>query len=306
MHICKISTLTTRTQTRRRTKREIMADDDVERSLSCCQRWAAEWKCPWFGLEEPHDPTKTINIVSTFRPSSMVVAVIKVLLWAFGIGCLVELLVSIDSPKVFWLAYLSYWSFLVAILYLTLSCLWIVLIPRPDSLLLKVTWVMYSLAASAQILVTLLFWALDYDPDNEVRFGTVTAHGLIMLVVFVDGAVINRVPVRAKHFLVFSIYEDLFVLWSILHAVSGIGNPYLDDETDDDALYGVLNWNKNVFLASILSIVVVVVVSPILFLIVWSISAYGAGKCCRFDGSRRRYLPVITSPRDDVEQPADT
>ena len=229
------------------------------------------------------------------------------LLWAFGIGCLVELLVYTDSPKVFWLAYLSYWSFLAAILYLTLSCLWIVLVPHPNNALLKLTWVMYSLAATAQVLVTILYWSLDYDPALGIRFGTLSAHGLIMLVVFVDGAIINRVPVRAKHCLAFSLYGVLFVLWSILHAVLGIGNPYRESgnpNEDDDAIYGVFSWNNNLVLALILSIVVVVVVSPILFLLVWSLSAYGTGKCCRLDGSRRRYLPA-KSPNDDVEQPAD-
>lgn len=52
----------------------------------------------------------------------------------------------------------------------------------------------------------------------------------------VDGFVPNPVPLQFKQFVFFQSFSFLYLLWNIIHAYSGIGNPYDGVTQDDDAI----------------------------------------------------------------------
>ena len=60
------------------------------------------------------------------------------------------------------------------------------------------------------------------------------------------------------------------MIWSIIHSKLGIGNSLHNDRpdaTDDDALYGTLNWTERPKGAGILSALLTCVAVPLIFII---------------------------------------
>lgn len=271
-------------------------------TMTCGQRFMAELKCPMFGLQEPQDPSKTIDVVRTFQPQSRRSAFIKLFFLCFGVGSLVQFLWT-EEHKTFFFAFVSNWSYLVVLVYFSLSCLWIVVTPpaTPEEnaglfRFVQWTWILYSLSLSIEIAVAILFWALDYDPDKTITYGTVVLHGVMVLLLIVDGVLLNRTPVRFRQCIAVTVYTLTYTLFTVLHGLTNMGNPKRHDndpETDDDALYTVVSWNHRPVQAIIFSIILVLLGPPLMFTITWSLSAMGNIGCCRFDGSRRRYLPAI-------------
>jgi hypothetical protein len=67
-----------------------------------------------------------------------------------------------------------------------------------------------------------------------------------------------------------------FLIWSIIHSKLGIGNSLHNDRpdaTDDDALYGTLNWNERPKGAGILAALLICVAAPVIFTVTWGVSA---------------------------------
>ena len=65
------------------------------------------------------------------------------------------------------------------------------------SLVDHTTWILFLLAGNSQMLVTILFWALLYKvgvPTTQAVLG----HGGVCVMVWVDGFLVNRIPVRVR------------------------------------------------------------------------------------------------------------
>eukprot|EP00542_Grammatophora_oceanica_P021097 CAMPEP_0194033340 /NCGR_PEP_ID=MMETSP0009_2-20130614/6081_1 /TAXON_ID=210454 /ORGANISM="Grammatophora oceanica, Strain CCMP 410" /LENGTH=69 /DNA_ID=CAMNT_0038674025 /DNA_START=1 /DNA_END=207 /DNA_ORIENTATION=+ len=67
-----------------------------------------------------------------------------------------------------------------------------------------------------------------------------------MIVVLIEGLVVNNVPVRAKHVLFVEAIGLLFCFWTILHSLFDIGNPFkVGTPENDDVIYTVINWEES-------------------------------------------------------------
>ena len=96
-----------------------------------------------------------------------------------------------------------------------------------------------------------------------------------MLVVAFDGYFIHRIPIRFKQIALVYMVEVSYLLWTVIHALAGIGNPDFTEDLegmDDDALYSSLNWKERTGASGFLAVLVIAVAVPIIFLITWSIS----------------------------------
>jgi len=151
--------------------------------------------------------------------------------------------------------------------------------PSP-SILVKLAWILYSIAAPGSLVVILLYWSLDWDGEAPGYYN-IMKHGIAGAMVWFDGLVISLIPVRIKHFFIFLVYAIAFLVWSYLHSYYEIGN----GTYEDDALYDVLRWNGDQMSALTLSVVVLTVVVPLCYFLVWSLSL--ASGICKWDGSRR-------------------
>lgn len=94
-------------------------------------------------------------------------------------------------------------------------------------------------------------------------------HGVLGAIVWIDGFIVGNIPVRAKHVMFLVVTAVLYLTWTIINAILEIGNGEWGPAYNDDALYPVLNWNKQTRAAGILSAFVVVILAPALFYVSW-------------------------------------
>ena len=87
------------------------------------------------------------------------------------------------------------------------------------------------------------------------------------MLVAVDGILLGRIPLRARQFALFWLFSVTYVLWTVVHAHSGIGNPRNDGVAQtDDALYpDVLAWKNSPGSTAVLSVLVLLVACPVVF-----------------------------------------
>lgn len=263
-------------------------------STNCCSanRFKEEWKLSFFTVEDYNG--KTIDVQKTFAPSPLwLVFRFAILVWvALGYYKVLSLP---GYPILFFFAYYTHWSVIAATAYFVFSFILSVQQWRKPSQevtwVVKAVWVLYAIGTANQLSAALLYWILVYGGGTP-SYTDVMFHGMIVLVLLFDGFVVSFVPIRLKFIIPVFILNVIYIGWSIVHSLAGIGNPLLNggatDMADDDAIYAALNWNMRPGAAAFWSAASVLVIFPSLFLVLFTIGSSGGG--CKFDGSCRRYV----------------
>lgn len=271
-------------------------------ACSCAHLWK-EFRSPIFSLEEPpvsahvvvdvEDPSKATDEFRACGPAGGVLDVkqtfgvcgdgvpylsifIKSITCAWAIAVLGQSIAKQTHPE-FWIALLSYWGWIVTNLYFLCSIACTLFLSRSQfrqqgqssaGWLPNLTWSLFAMALPAEILICILYWVLDYD--GNLDYVRVMVHGGGILLIIVDGVVVNRIPIRAKQLIFSELLSVTWIIWSIIHDLAGIGNPNRNDgdpDTDDDSIYGAISWKNSTTSAVVLSVAVVLVVNPLLFLL---------------------------------------
>mmetsp|Transcript_19534 Transcript_19534/g.42480 ORF Transcript_19534/g.42480 Transcript_19534/m.42480 type:complete len:306 (-) Transcript_19534:468-1385(-) len=272
-------------------------------TCTCCAAARNEFKSPMFTLVEyttkSNDKSKNaslingnennynnnrLDIVRTFSPKPRLVYLgLKLFLTTWIVSVMVSSIMDRDHPE-FWIAYLTHWGFTVTTAYFLMSCLLaIYLAVRPGTvngmeelegcigLFVKITWALFAIAVPAEVVITILFWVLEFD--GTVDYISVMVHGVGTVLLVIDGFLLGRIPLRMKQFLLFEAFSASYLLWNVIHAYSGIGNPYEEDGTQsDDAIYASLAWRNDTRGAAILTAGVLVVGNPVVFLVCRGVS----------------------------------
>lgn len=247
------------------------------------RRLLKEWHLPMFGVTDTNG--KTINIKLTFSPEPKIAWVIcKLAFLGLHIYAIVHS-ISIQEPEAgIWFAFLTHWGTIVCSFYFVSSFLSLVKFPTggngdgegvasiPNSA--KICWGLFTTSINIELFITVLYWVLEYKGGTP-RFRTVYEHGIQIAVVCFDGLIIHGFPIRFKQ--IAWVYSVLiaFLLWTIIHAQTNIGNPSSNDndpETDDDALYDSLSWNQRPAGATILAASLIFVGVPFFLLVTWLFS----------------------------------
>ena len=250
----------------------------------CCNRFVSDWSLPLFGLQEP---TGTIDVEASFSPSPRCrTLTLKICLAAWTLSMLVTDLFSryegTDERK-YYLIYLTNWCHLFTVIYTWLSLLLSIVPARlltkttgdtnsSPGFIVRVTWGMFSAVATMQVVVVLLFWLLEYGGSDRPSYSEFMKHGGFMVLVVLEGLVLNSIPIRAKHIVFPTLAAIMYSIWTFVHAVLDIGNPFGNDDdvaTDDDAIYGVINWRKRPELSIGVIVIATFVVLPVIFLTLW-------------------------------------
>ena len=141
-------------------------------------------------------------------------------------------------------------------------------------------------------------------PRTGITFLRISEHGGLLLLVLIDATMVNRIPYRLQHYWGVLLVEITYLLWTVIHGLAtDLGNPNRSDndpETNDDTIYGVLDWENDWQTALIYGCGTVFVLGPILYSIMWSLSN---GVC----KDRRKYVDSIDERDhrptvDDVEE----
>lgn len=233
-------------------------------------------------LKEPDG--SIVDVERAFAPEpARRTALIRAGLVSFNMGIWVYDMIDGHVDK-YYMIYLTRWTIVSSIAYLIASFLCAAL-PRSEvfedngtnevqrpRLIAKIAWELYALSAPGGLIVVLMYWVAIYD-GRTIIFLNLWRHGILALSVILDGVFVGSVPIRAKQIRNIAAYELLFLTWSIVHIFAGIGNGEKEnddeEEENDDAIYGVLNWKERPATAVIISLIVVIVVSPLMFYICW-------------------------------------
>ena len=251
------------------------------------------------GVNLVDDTPRSLDIVKTFSPHPRVPYIgVKISLAAWIVSFMPMTIMSTQSTyPSFWLAYASHWGLVITTAYIILSALSAVYLAirppaNPDELkggvgvLIKSTWALFAIALPAEITITILFWTLEYGTYDGDVYVIVMEHGIAMVLIMIDGFVLSRIPLRMWQFILFETFVALYLLWNVIHAYSGIGNPYADGDTpteDDDAIYGSIAWKNNTTAAVVLVLGVLFAANPIIFMVCRTLSRLLPRRLCEED-----------------------
>lgn len=250
--------------------------------LGLSARLKFEISQPFFGLKEPDG--SEINIQETFSPKHPFFVTVLyrfvMLVWISVTVILDYKHCSVDDKHcgiLFW-GYLSQWGMVLAIIYSLLSLATCFggqsLLRQPTTsgnnprAMLMATWAAFSCVATVEAVVVLLFWVFNYDDYDGIKFEyfDLMEHGVVAILVIVDGLILGKVPIRAKHVCIPITFAFLFSSWLALDYYSGWRkNSYTP-------LYSAIDWQKEPIQAGARSFLFVFFVNPLLFLLCWSMS----------------------------------
>ena len=242
-------------------------------------RYMAEWRLEMFSLGNTYDDND-IDLVKTFKPDPKIAyGVVKfgILIWV-AYTIVYAFLNTIDRR--IWIGFLTHWVAIINFLYFLGSFLLLVTVPISQdegvNKWTRMTWILYPVSLNLGLIASILFWALVYEPP--LAYETVMLHGIFFMLVLFDGMILNRIPIRLKHLLWTELVSFVYLLWTLIHGLSPLGNPNLNCEdnpdTDDDALYDTLNWKKRPVPALILVFFVMGVAVPIVHHLLWFVSIF--------------------------------
>ncbi|KAL3803680.1 hypothetical protein HJC23_003734, partial [Cyclotella cryptica] len=222
-------------------------------------------------IEVERAASPRVSVVDTFSPRPRKVCIgMKFLLMG---GCAaVSVLVALEDPNVFQMAYFTNWGWIAVCAYFICSFVAAVRLakwPRDHTdLLVKATWALFAISLPSQIVVTLMFWLLQYN--GSIDYTSFIMHGAGIVLLLIDGILINRIPLRTKQFYLFEAFVTLYLVWSVAFAYSGLSSPYREEE--DGAIYGWLNWESDTASAVMMALFCLIIVNPVVFMLCRAVS----------------------------------
>lgn len=238
---------------------------------------------------------KIIDVAASFSPpssaggSGSTHARLAVALWKLAVVGIHWYSLAIEffrEPYPFYFAFLTNWGLILSMVYSHLS-LANSLFPIENrderkqtndadeglvSFRVRLTWAFFFLGAWLQMVVTVLYWALIYDGGPSETYN-ILAHGVVFVLVWIDGLVVNRIPVRMRHWLELGFpFLLLYTGWTVLQArVLDLSNPYHDYYL----IYPILDWKDSPWFTLGLVSGLMLVFSPIVQVLLWGASLLG-------------------------------
>ena len=162
----------------------------------------------------------------------------------------------------------------------------------------RALWLCKATAPTCQILITLMYWAILYNPAfAEPSASNVTAHGGLCAALAVDLLGAARLPVGAFDFLGAFAFMLVYLAFNVAFTLSGGTN-----EAGDEYVYEILAWRTHAVRAVIVVAFVAVVVLPLSFFVAWG-SARLRDACFfparRAEDRERSQPPRVDAPSEE-------
>jgi hypothetical protein len=110
-----------------------------------------------------------------------------------------------------------------------------------------------------------MHYTLQFDGSHT--WLSIIKHGPAIPLLLIDGMVINRIPLRMKQLYLFQIFFVGYLTWTVAYSYSGLSMP--DGEVN---IYEWLDWKTDIHSAVLLSLFVLVLVNPAVFVLCRSVS----------------------------------
>ena len=162
----------------------------------------------------------------------------------------------------------------------------------------RALWLCKATAPTCQILITLMYWAILYNPAfAEPSASNVTAHGGLCAALVVDLLGAARLPVGAFDFLVAFAFLLAYLAFNVAFTLSGGTN-----QAGDEYVYEILAWRTHAVRAVIVVAFVALVVLPLSFFVAWG-SARLRDACFfparRSEDRERSQPPRVDAPSEE-------
>ena len=179
-----------------------------------------------------------------------------------------------------WLLFLTSWGHILSLLYFITSFLAavdIIQIQKQISFFPKFLWVLFIITINIQVSISVLFWTFVYVPSEDkydyTFYSVIFSHGILCLMVALDGLGVNRIPLRLKQIIWVYFIPIVYIILTIVYGLKYAKYPS-DDATviDDDGMYDLLNWKEEPLQTSLIMTGFLFALVPFQFLCLWSVS----------------------------------
>lgn len=272
---------------------ERKTDDDEHtqmQRMGPCTRLSEELTMPPFQVEEADG--REINIAACFCPEQMLPhAVIKVIILGWATFEVIWRMLR-SNPEALFFAYVRNWSLVFTILYFLFSLLTMVYHPLVESRtrsspLTTVSWSSFVLAAPCHLFSLLCFLISRRGQWEKTAAREIFDHWGMMAALYLEGFAIHNIPVRFNHIWFFYLYVYLYFVWSYIFAYLEIGEMYAEEGEEVEEVVPLLNWEDS-FISSAITVVSLLLITPMTFVCVWFVSLYSFP--FSFSGDGRKFL----------------
>lgn len=218
---------------------------------------------------------------------------VRLALLTWSVASLIYFLITTDNEnRYMFFGYLTNQGLIISILYQFTACI-VTIYPKSPvtaggdcqdeeaSTFGKIMWCLYSVSVPLELTVTLSFWFLVYPTiDSKIKYRMIFNHGVLAVLLLIDGNFISRIPVRIKQIVFPITYGIFYEVWTIIHAFTNLGN----GNKEGELLYDVIDWKRYPWKTAIYLVAISLIVLPFFFFLVWLLSLMNG---FRFNGGRR-------------------
>ncbi|KAF6022569.1 hypothetical protein EB796_019118 [Bugula neritina] len=173
-----------------------------------------------------------------------------------------------EGPK--WLIYLTNWAYTVfnasQLTNAVVSTICFASKAEPEEMrfYMKLNWFLYELSQAAAVVITILYWALLFDPNDlsSVQVHTYFNHGVNGAFVLID-IWVTAMPIKALHFYIPTAFGLTWAIFALIYdfvgGTNGRNEPYI---------YQIFDWTAGATMpaiATVAAIAVVIIVHFTLF-----------------------------------------
>lgn len=247
-------------------------------SKSYCFLISSDFRSPAFSLKEANG--NIIDIQESFVPSpTWRTLIFRTILLIYTIASITMSIIS-SKQRWIWIGFLTSWSAIFTVMY-QLGALACTIKPsllvqsnsdEQPNVFVRVLWLMYSISTVFELCISFFYWTLLYEAGDPISFASVSTHGLLAVILLLDGFAIAAIPMRLQQLPYVMLTALIYLIWQVIHAFAGIG---IRRENNIGApLYDVLDWKKAPVFAGVMSICTIFIMIPVVFFMVWTISMY--------------------------------
>lgn len=218
----------------------------------CCKRFWGEFIVHPYTVMEVNGRVVDVQKTFDFKPV-WVAWIFKLICLGLGVTTMVFDLLWYEGDYNFYMAYLESWFLSMAILYLICSTMITISCGFPRQPILGAertnwnvcfTWGFYPVVFIMGMTNLLQYWFFASDEDGFIRdidYFAIIKNAALPLLLLIEGQLINRIPIRWSHLAWSQLALVVYMGWSMIHFLLGIGNPDLNPAFQVD----VVKMNSN-------------------------------------------------------------
>lgn len=266
----------------------------------------------WYSFRDQVN-ARVLDLRGTFAPTGARVLFSKALMSLLAMISLAFCLWQTDIDRRWYFTYFSHLSLAVQTIYHVLSfCVSAfplsVTQPKDDDDAVprqcRLIWFLFNLSLHASLTATLLYWT--YGPRQLDDVHHILPHGPVAILTFLDGLIINRIPIRLFHWWSAVLpFQLLWLGWTLVEAYVqrvDLGGNHNDDHVVVAYVSQQIDWQDNLWGTVLFFAMVILVEGPLLQFCLFLCSLYAWPLCCRND--RRRYMTIDTTSSSTDEEAA--